>query len=113
MSRQEKNQGLKGGPLASTSWKWKIGLAFLLATLLTGVGWGLIQWHLSESYHLRDLGYTLLGPGDVVAAIAAAVYSPQGVHGLGQFIFLSVPCTWVFYFLLMCWILFRLVGSRK
>lgn len=86
-----------------------LGAAALVATTLTGMGWVGTQLESPGYWLWYDLGVMLLGPGGVIATIAAILFSPQGVHGIEQYDWMILPATWFFYFLLTVWILFRLI----
>ena len=77
-------------------------LAAFMAVIPAEIGW--IAVYLSDKPHPSQavlvLGLLLLTPGWVVAGSTAWILSPQGLHGIDKFFWLSVPVSWLFYFLL-------------
>ena len=95
----------------------RIVLSLAIATALSLLGQMAVSYpiELPFSFIIRNLGPTLVeGPGGVFAAVLAVCFSPQGGHGLEDFMFTAVPFTWLFYFALTCWIVFRFVpGTHR
>lgn len=79
-------------------------LPVVIATLFAFVGW-LGMPDRAPSYFNAWPGFVILEvmfalPGLTFAAVIAMVSSPQGIHGMDQFIWVIFPVNWVTYFIL-------------
>src|SRR5712664_359514 len=92
----------------------KLTIMALFSSVLTFVAWAAL--HLvpqKQSWHwIIYPGALLTMPGGFLATAAAAIFSPQGFHGIDDFSWLIVPTNLVFYFLLFFFLLQRRKSSR-
>jgi Na+/alanine symporter len=71
-----------------------------VASLLTAAGaWGeYLALHSMRQTLGNSSVLLLLTPGYILAGILAALFASGGIHSIGEFTWLGVPVSWIFYF---------------
>jgi len=86
-----------------------------LATVVTLLGW--VAMHYPASHKtigwIRFVAVLLEFPGAVGAALAAMIFSPQGVHGLDDFAWMISPLNWMADFVFFSWLFLRRSRSQR